>query len=122
MYSAQRALLIVGCVLCCVLLKHLWHNRQVRSAWYPANGPATVPPEGQNASKAGLPNVSSDDRCYDTSGIQDVVLVLKTGSTEIYEKLPIHFATTFTCLDLLVYSDLHQVFGNVEVRDALSYI
>ncbi|KAF2767477.1 hypothetical protein EJ03DRAFT_276089, partial [Teratosphaeria nubilosa] len=43
------------------------------------------------------------------------------GSTEVYDKLPIHMATTFACaVDHLVYSDLEQYFGNMHVRDALT--
>ena len=47
--------------------------------------------------------------------------MLKTGSTEIYEKLPIHLTTTFECVkDRLIYSDVQQTFAKIPVRDALA--
>lgn len=53
-------------------------------------------------------------------GLKDIVVLLKTGSTEIYEKLPIHLATTFASgVDYVVYSDLEQQLGVIGVKDAL---
>lgn len=61
--------------------------------------------------------------CAQLIGIENVVLVLKTGVTEICEKLPIHLATTFACIpDYLVYSDLAQQFGTTQIRDALALV
>ncbi|KAK4613293.1 hypothetical protein CLAFUW4_09048 [Fulvia fulva] len=56
------------------------------------------------------------------NGLKDLVVVIKTGSTEMYGKLPIHLTTTLACeaLTYRVYSDYPQSFGhNLEVRDAL---
>jgi hypothetical protein len=45
---------------------------------------------------------------------------MKTGSTEIQDKLPIHFSTTFNCYpNYLIFSDLNERFENEQVIDAL---
>lgn len=49
------------------------------------------------------------------------MLMLKTGATEIYSKLPTHFLTTFTCVpSFQVYSDLSQTFANVPIHDVIA--
>lgn len=51
------------------------------------------------------------------------MVMMKTGSSDIYEKLPIHFATTFQCIkNLIIFSDLAQNVGGYQVIDALAPI
>ncbi|KAK3063073.1 hypothetical protein LTR53_019070, partial [Teratosphaeriaceae sp. CCFEE 6253] len=70
------------------------------------------------------PSASLGGAGYPTSdGLDDVLIVLRTSATEIYEKLPIHLATTFARIsNYLVYSDVEQDLGELEVHDALSHI
>jgi hypothetical protein len=61
--------------------------------------------------------------CYGLPGADDVLLVLKTGSTELKHKLPIHIKTTLRCpTDFLVFSDLAENIHGVEVFDALESV
>ncbi|KAK5112840.1 hypothetical protein LTR85_011067 [Meristemomyces frigidus] len=136
MSSTQRILLAVSSLLCFGLLRHFWDHTPNTpfSVWQlqenagsnrslDAAGTA-APPSADNAT------ATSPDRlpqptlgCARLPGAEEVVIVLKTGSTEIYEKLPIHLATTFACAsDYLVYSDISQQFGPVPVRDALALV
>lgn len=49
--------------------------------------------------------------------------MLKTGATELYQKLPTHFMTTFKCIsNYMIFSDLEQKFGNVTIYDAIKPI
>jgi hypothetical protein len=67
--------------------------------------------------------VSSPSECALLPSQEDVLIVLKTGATEIYDKLPIHLATTFTCAtEFLIYSDLAQEVGDVHIHDALALL
>lgn len=62
-------------------------------------------------------------RCQDIPGAEDVVVIMKTGSTEIQDKLPVHFTTTLTCYQrYLVFSDYGEEFHGVYVRDALDQV
>lgn len=133
MHYAQRILLAVSCLSCLALLKHLWDSAS--SPAYPAQGRVHIGSDGfmsyvnpdgadvEHGQKAAVHNSSDDSPCQGLEGIDDLAIVLKTGSTEIYEKLPIHLATTFQCVeDRLVYSDVQQDFAGEPVRDALALV
>ena len=61
--------------------------------------------------------------CRDLPGADDVLVVMRTGSTEIEDKLPIHLTTTFRCYPhYLLFSDYAERFHNEEVLDALAYV
>ncbi|KAF2724861.1 glycosyltransferase family 31 protein [Polychaeton citri CBS 116435] len=50
----------------------------------------------------------------------DVAVIFKTGSTEIYDRLMVHFTTTLACIkDYLIFSDFEQTIGPERVHDAL---
>ncbi|KAI7306160.1 hypothetical protein KC315_g14353, partial [Hortaea werneckii] len=38
------------------------------------------------------------ESCLSVPGADNVLIMLKTGATELYQKLPTHFMTTFTCV------------------------
>jgi len=119
MFSAQRLLLAASSLLCLGLLIALWD-------------PAKVPASEQQPDvridrlHGEIADPFSSDSlaaraCGNVTGLGDLAIILKTGSSEIYDKLPHHFATTLACgVDYLVYSDLQQGFGPVSVRDALA--
>ncbi|KAF2725127.1 hypothetical protein K431DRAFT_98189 [Polychaeton citri CBS 116435] len=59
--------------------------------------------------------------CQGLPGADKVLILLKTGVSEIYQKLPVHLLTTFQCIpNYMVYSDLEQNFTSVTVHDALA--
>lgn len=127
MISAQRILFLVGSLLCAALLVHLYSQSDLLPrghAIIPSKKPTPSNPEleqtlGTNATTA----TEHDDVCAGLEGLEDVVIILKTGASEIYSKLPIHFATTFACHpDFRIYSDLEQDFGRTKVRDALALV
>lgn len=125
MLSSQRIWLAVGCLLGLGLFAHLWSRAPALPAFRPPTPHQHFhqPQQGD----AGASNASAgsflDPACTQLDGLGDIAFVLKTGATEIYEKLPIHFRTTFACTaDYLIYSDLGQHFGTVPVRDALALV
>lgn len=51
------------------------------------------------------------------------MVVMKTGSTEVFQKLPIHLVTTFRCTPhYLIFSDLPQSVADFPVYDAIDTV
>ncbi|RAL17416.1 glycosyltransferase family 31 protein [Aspergillus homomorphus CBS 101889] len=85
------------------------HNSENNSYHDPNTSPTniTVPP--------------SDRRCWAFTDPGNVLLVIKTGATEIYEKLPTQLLTTLGCSEnYLIFSDLDERIGPYHIQDALS--
>lgn len=137
MFNAQRILLAVSCLLCFGLLRHFWDHVVASGSEHAAA--LTMEGTAHERGSTVLLSANTTDSvrtdvpapphartrydCTSMGGLDDLVIVLKTGSTEIYEKLPIHLATTFVCVaDFLIYSDLTQSVGSVQVRDALALV
>ncbi|KAJ5116307.1 hypothetical protein N7456_000655 [Penicillium angulare] len=58
--------------------------------------------------------------CPPLPGMQDVLVVMKTGVTESREKVPIHFSTTLRCVPhYVIYSDFEEEIQGVKIHDAL---
>jgi hypothetical protein len=134
MHNAQRILLAVSCLSCFAVLKLLWDSSF--NTKLPAQGRVHIGADGRvayvNAAGADVQHdqkkvasqfEAGDPLCADLDGIDDLAIILKTGSTEIYEKLPIHLITTFKFVqNHLVYSDAPQDFTGELVRDALALV
>lgn len=59
--------------------------------------------------------------CRNLPGADKIMVMLKTGATEIYSKLPTHLLTTFTCIqNFKIYSDLEQTFANTPIYDSIA--
>ena len=66
-----------------------------------------------------IPEVS----CRDLPSANDTVVVLRTGSTEIADKLPVHLSTTLRCYpNYLILSDHKKTFQGEEIVDALDSV
>ena len=54
---------------------------------------------------------------------KDILVVMKTGATEAYDKLPIHFMTTLKCVnDTIIFSDMEMDMAGHHLIDVLSEI
>lgn len=88
----------------------------------PSSAGGSVPSGRQDRSQVPL-IVNRDPVCDgfpDTSGI---LLVMKTGATEAYDRLPVQIMTVLKCLpDFLLFSDLDQQIGGYHVRDSLETV
>lgn len=66
---------------------------------------------------------SSDAECLDMPGADEVMVVLRTGATEMYDKLPIHLMTTLKCIpNYVVVADLEAKVGDIAVHDAIASV
>jgi hypothetical protein len=58
--------------------------------------------------------------CRELPGANDTVVILRTGSTEIADKLPVHLSTTLNCYpNHLIFSDHEEIFQGENIIDAL---
>ena len=61
--------------------------------------------------------------CRHLPGASDVVVVMKTGVTQIQDKLPTHLETTMNCYpNSVIWSDHEEQFQGWEVRDVLANV
>jgi len=69
------------------------------------------------------PNEEEDLPCQKLGGGEDVLVVMRTGATEIKDKLPAHIATSFKCYpNSIILSDYAEDFHGHKVHDVLSAI
>ncbi|KAI0141220.1 glycosyltransferase family 31 protein [Xylariaceae sp. FL1272] len=66
---------------------------------------------------------NSTDQCASFPSTDGVMLVMKTGATESYDRLPTQLLTTLSCLpDMLLFSDMEQQIGPHHIYDALAEV
>jgi hypothetical protein len=111
---SSRRLIAVASVIAIFFLYHISsfssHNRQ----WQPHFTTTTevTPVLDENGEPAPF--------CPPLPGIEDVLVVMKTGVTESREKVPIHFNTTLRCVpNFVIYSDFEEEIEGVKIHDVL---
>ena len=81
---------------------------------------ATGQHSGNAAQNQEPPEAEESVPCQNLPGAEDVVVIMRTGATEIQDKLPVHFRTTFNCYsDLIIFSDYEETFMDHPVHDVL---
>ena len=125
--SISRLLVVVFVLLGLYLTRDYWLPIQYR---YRSGGPLDRVPQYSpseshlNNGSEGSPLLKSTPAtCRDVPGADNVMILLKTGATEIYQKLPPHFLTTFKCVPhFMIFSDLAQELADYPVYDAIENI
>lgn len=126
--SCNRALTLPRLTLAFLIILAIY---LFRDSWIPADSPysihAPVPqPDVQQSDTTAEKTSDSvkkpqDDDCRSMPGADNVLILLKTGATEIYEKLPTHFMTLFKCAPhYMIFSDLAQDYADFPIRDAIA--
>jgi hypothetical protein len=63
---------------------------------------------------------SQPSACPPLPGIEDVLVILKTGVTEALEKVPVHFQTTLKCIpNYVLFSDFEEEINGTQAHDVL---
>ncbi|KAL4897536.1 hypothetical protein BDV59DRAFT_45972 [Aspergillus ambiguus] len=58
--------------------------------------------------------------CPPLPGVEDVLVVMKTGVTEARDKVPVHFHSTLRCIpNYVIFSDFEEEIDGVKIHDAL---
>ncbi|KAF7185252.1 hypothetical protein HII31_13527 [Pseudocercospora fuligena] len=61
--------------------------------------------------------------CRNMPGANETLVILKTGSTEIHDKLPVHLNTTLRCYPhYMIFSDYEEEFQGHHIYDALEHV
>ncbi|KAJ8128450.1 hypothetical protein O1611_g5186 [Lasiodiplodia mahajangana] len=61
--------------------------------------------------------------CPESHLLNDVLVIVRTGATEVLEKLPVHFSTVLTCVpDYIIYSDLEEDVDGHHIVDVLDRV
>ncbi|KAK2591514.1 hypothetical protein QQS21_010789 [Conoideocrella luteorostrata] len=68
--------------------------------------------------------VGDNDECAHFPNTTNVLVLLKTGASESYKRLPIHFMTILKCLpnNFLIFSDMAQTIAGHTVHDSLEHV
>lgn len=106
--SLQLRVFVLVLVLLGLLL---WQSGHLSRCTHPR--PETIPGPARSHQHQHLP-------CRNLPGANDTVVVVKTGSTELKDKLPIHFTTTLRCYpNYLIFSDHEEYLQGERIIDAL---
>ncbi|KAK4120674.1 glycosyltransferase family 31 protein [Parathielavia appendiculata] len=68
-------------------------------------------------------NAPTDPACEGFPDTSNVLLVMKTGASEAFARVPTHLMTTLRCLpDFLIFSDMDQNIAGQQIHDSLSTV
>lgn len=126
--SRGRISILAGIFFCLVLI-FIFRSNLIETAPWPSS-PAPDPPTAPET-KTGdsppahqqQPTPAAKDPCDGFPDTSDILLIMKTGATEAYDKLPIHFLTTLKCAkDVIIFSDSEMQMGDYHLIDTLDEI
>uniref|UniRef100_A0A0B7JSB0 Glycosyltransferase family 31 protein n=1 Tax=Bionectria ochroleuca TaxID=29856 RepID=A0A0B7JSB0_BIOOC len=87
----------------------------------PALQQDVIRPPPRPAREHSRPVVSS--QCKDFPDTEGIVVVMKTGATESYSKIPTQLLTSLQCIpNVLLFSDLNQQIGEHKLHDVLDRV
>lgn len=70
-----------------------------------------------------VPIVEPRTSCQNLPGADEVLVIMKTGSTELEARLPVQLSTTLQCFpNLMLFSDSAEVFQGHTIIDALESV
>ena len=114
---SQRPFFLIASALC-IFFFWLTHRSGTST---PSTGGTSIPLD--EAPAASLFQHDSSLPCRTLPGSEDVLVIMKTGSTELEDKLPIHLKTTLRCYpQFLVFSDYAETYHGVQILDALEHV
>ncbi|KAL7941612.1 glycosyltransferase family 31 protein [Trichoderma barbatum] len=83
-------------------------------------GPAPMPVKTSNAA---LPNRTSGSECAQFPDTSKILLVMKTGASEAFVKIPTQVLTNLKCLpEFLIFSDMEQEIAGYKIHDSLDKV
>ena len=126
--SKTKAVIFTATAILLFLAAQQLYSSPSEPSWRVTDGQPVTPGEpGEQAASPAEKAEGLDDSgllpCQKLPGADDVVVVMRTGATEIQDKLPIHFNTTFRCYrDLIIFSDFEEIFNGYQVHDVLGSV
>ncbi|OQE38515.1 hypothetical protein PENCOP_c008G06246 [Penicillium coprophilum] len=110
----NRRLITVATAIALLFLYHIGTFSNHNGQWRPhfTTTPSAPPVYDENGEPIPF--------CPPLPGMEDVLVVMKTGVTEAREKVPIHFKTTLRCIPhFVIYSDFEEEIEGVKIHDVL---
>lgn len=120
--AASKAVALMAIGMTLLLAVHLCYSYPSLANW---KLPTTSAKEASNSTTPPEPTVLTEEElpCKKLKGGEDVLVVMRTGATEIKDKLPAHLNTTFQCYnDYIILSDYEEEFEGHQVHDLLANV
>lgn len=124
-FNASKLAIIFALLCSLYLFRDIWlpssPTTPVHATSTASTPQSSAPHETESAHNHTL--ISQHVDCLNAPGADRVMIVLKTGASEIYEKLPTHLITLFRCTQhYLIFSDLPQTYSDYQIHDALDTV
>lgn len=105
---------LAGSVAICLFILNFWFGRSVKDILDPTS------PVDYQAPSPTAEAPTHQPPCREIKGADDVLVIVKTGSTELQDKLPVHLRTTLSCYpDTVIFSDFEEDLEGHHIFDAL---
>lgn len=120
--ATPKALILMMVGMTLLLAVHLCYTYPSLASWKIPTALGKEAP--QNATEITMAPVEQEELpCKKLQGGEDVLVVMRTGATEIKDKLPAHLNTTFQCYnDYIILSDYEEEFEGHQVHDLLANV
>ncbi|KAM0719536.1 hypothetical protein Q7P37_003666 [Cladosporium fusiforme] len=125
--AASKAVILMAIGMTLLLAAHLCYNYPSLPNWKipvmssKGGKEATAQNTTTTTTTTTTDFVPDDLPCKKLKGGEDVLVVMRTGATEIQDKLPAHLNTTFQCYnDYIILSDYEEDFEGHHVHDLLT--
>lgn len=100
---------LIAFVLLVILFITSRHHASISNRWLGSSQPQCTPSDPARP-------------CRHIPGADDILVVIRTGATEIDSKLPVHLATTLQCVpNFTLFTDYQESFCGHEVHDAFEH-
>lgn len=119
----SRTVIVIAVTLTFFLAAHLLFGDSLSSRLeeVPENRPSLQ--DDNHRDNVPAQHDNSDPPCLSLPRAENAVVIMRTGATEVQDKLPIHFNTTFKCYtDLIIFSDYEETFQGHLVHDVLANV
>jgi hypothetical protein len=121
MLTSKRAWLRALAASVALVLLYLWFSPRLSSS--PSKLPQFVKSESIDHASTDNESTQYYLPCFSLPGGNETLVVLRTGSTEIQDRLPIHTSTSFRCYPHhLIFSDYEEDFLGEHILDALDSV
>ncbi|KAJ5257040.1 hypothetical protein N7478_013144 [Penicillium angulare] len=116
--------ILAGAALIFIILD-LQHLRKVGTGLFKAEPLEVIIEPDHNSIKPSNQTVQPDHKipasasaCRPLPGIEDVLVIVKTGITEALDKIPVHVRTTLRCIpNVLIVSDFEEEIDGIRTHD-----
>ncbi|OJJ44236.1 hypothetical protein ASPZODRAFT_153721 [Penicilliopsis zonata CBS 506.65] len=109
--SRRRILLFASAIVLFYVYRFYALQPDLNPQYWSSSSPSTISRPSDEKTKGPY--------CPSLPGLEDILVVMKTGVTESQEKVPGHFNSTLACVPhYVIFSDFEEEIGGVPIHDA----